>query len=1226
MALRVSLPGELYLDGIVVDPVAGIRRALGERGNHVDWAQPENFDDALMLRARERGAYVALRWVLNIALGMPMEPFTVWRRSANRREAALPIPNWYRAGDTFWWDGMTEMMRIELDVTTQVTAYGLPRADHDPVVTVTGGPGTIVLQGGPMLGVRLDIPTAVTFARGLSLTTMANGDGWTAIERVGLPLVPALETASYYDARKQGPMLALTDPLGAAVQRLDRWAPVFGWAPLAGLPPWVVPDTKRLIAEFGADLLPDLVAIMTAHPPPNVDAQRTAERPPRPLSEFTQMIGTQRYSLGGAGAPRAEIITRPLQALATGVASDTWASLALGFGTGAELGERSGRTGVLDDFMVTAPWRGLIKVAMKLAWPWPWGAPPPVFSSKEVDRELAAIVLSPVLRASPLAPSPLVAAPTYVEGAPKCDAPFASAVKIETPRSQLLPGRTTASGYGIARFDKPGAGEYRLRERPKARGWIPVGSMKPARAPEEPADPVLTDGLVMLRDSGVARPLTGAALNYQYAVAATDLFGQWSQWSTGWLALGPAGIQVPIVTVTRAQAAAGPGETDPCRVAVSAEIVWDASERSCLHLRLVVDVFDPFPAPPGPLGNPPDTPQPGLAAADITIGFDTGGMPTVVPPGVTVSPLHADETEATAADPFKTDDRRYRIAWPAIAVTYGTAKEKAVVVYAQAEERVRPGEWSSWGHAREMVIAPNPIPPPVPLPLPPEFPLWASLPNAAGLSYAPVEWSPTGAWRYRVYEATEAALLAACGQPGPVLTQGYGDRMQKLFDLHRDISHLAPLKAAYRKLGTEPILPPVQANGTMRFEALLPRGSSLIHCFVVVGVSETNMISGWPVPDANGRKGFFAFVIPQPLRPPMPEIQARVGSGGMPEITVRCAGATPVTSIRLYRATRPVLARQVGTMTSIAEIAPNPVSWRETVYTDLTAPAGWDRLQYRAVASVEDNPDKAGIAIASPASKAYALLFPPPGPPALALTEVSAQSTASAAIVKVTTDAPRRATPIGDFFLSWVKREKGPEPERGATTLAGIPDFASVGALIASTEAAGYIGGILHLRLARTAGAALALAVDLKDPLSRASHVLLDVPEYVPDPVPVISQFNVERHDTLLDRALWISLECSAPSPVDPAREWTLTSSFRRRIGGWMLPMISRSFRLSTVEIVASEAGIPGPSMVATQWVIRRIAGTGRFVLWVRATTPSIVSVTLTNSNGQSASRQGTSL
>jgi hypothetical protein len=1226
MAPRVSLPGEFYLDAIVVDPVAGIRRAIGEDGNWVDWAQPAQFDDSVILRARERGPFVALRWVLNIALGMPLEPFTVWRRSASRRETALPIPNWKQAGNTFWWDGLTEMMRIELDVTTQVKADGLPRADHDPVATVTGGPGTIVLQGGPMLGVRVSDPNAVTFARGLSLTTMANGNGWTAIERVGLPLVPSLETASYYDARQQGPMIALTDPLSAAVQRIDRWAPIYGWAPLAGLPPWVVPDTRRLIAEFGADLLPDLVAILQANPPPNVDAQRTAERPPRPLSEFTQMIGAQRFAFGGAGAPRSEIITRPLQALATGVASDTWASLTLGFGTGAEIGERSGRTGVLDDFMVTAPWRGLIKVPVKIAWPWPWNAPPAVFVSKEIDRELVAVVLSPALRAAPLAPSPLVAAPTYVEGAPIVDAPFASSVKIETPRSQLLPGQTRASGYGIARFDKPGVGSYRLRERPKARGWIPIGSIKPARAPEEPADPVLTDGLVMLRDSGVPLPISGAALNYQYAVAATDLFGQWSPWSTGWLSLGPGGIQVPIVTVTRARAKAGPGDTDPCLMVVATEIVWDASERSCLHMRLVVDVFNPFPAPPNPLANPPDTPQPGLTAADITVAFDAGGMPTGAPAGVTVTPLHADDKEVTAALPFIGDERRYRIAWDGIPVTYAGAHEKAVVVYAQAEERVRPGEWSGWGHAKEMVIAPNPIPPPVPVPLPPRFPLWASLPNAAGLSFAPVEWSPTGAWRYRVYEATEAALLAACGEPGPVLTQGFGARMQKLFDLHKDIANLAPLKAAYRKLGTEPILPPVQANGKMRFEALLPRGSSLIHCFVAVGVSETNMISGWPVPDVDGRKGFFAFAIPRKLQPPMPEIQARVGSAGMPEITVRCGGATPATSIRLYRAANAVLARNVGTMALITEIVPTPANWQETVHTDLAAPTGWDRLQYRAVASVDDNPDKADIAVASLPSKAYALLVPPSGPPALALTELSAQSTTTAAIVKVTTDAPRRTTPVGDFFLTWVKRQSGAEPARGATTLSGILDFASVGALIASTETAGSIAGDLHLRLTRTAGAALALAVDLKDPLSRTSHVLLDVAEFVPDPAPVISQFNIARHNTLLDRALWISLDCNAPIPVVPAREWTLTASARSRIGGFLRPVVSRTFSLSSVQVAASETEIPGPADVATQWVIRRIAGTGRFVLWIRATTPSIVSVTLTNSNGQSAMRQGTTL
>ena len=81
----------------------------------------------------------------------------------------------------------------------------------------------------------------------------------------------------------------------------------------------------------------------------------------------------------------------------------------------------------------------------------------------------------------------------------------------------------------------------------------------------------------------------------------------------------------------------------------------------------------------------------------------------------------------------------------------------------------------------------------------------------------------------------EAALLAACGQSGPVLTDGYGVRMQRLFDLHKVAANLPRIKAAYRKLGTEPIDPPVH-SGSKRLEALLPRGSNLIHCFIVVGV------------------------------------------------------------------------------------------------------------------------------------------------------------------------------------------------------------------------------------------------------------------------------------------------------------------------------------------------------------------------------------------------------
>ena len=123
----------------------------------------------------------------------------------------------------------------------------------------------------------------------------------------------------------------------------------------------------------------------------------------------------------------------------------------------------------------------------------------------------------------------------------------------------------------------------------------------------------------------------------------------------------------------------------------------------------------------------------------------------------------------------------------------------------------------------------------------------------------------------------------------------------------------------------------------------------------------------------------------------------------------------------------------VGTMTLVATLAPNPADWTTTTFTDATATPGWERLQYRAVAMVDDDPDHAGVAVDSLPSKAFALLVPPPGPPSLALTALAAQGTATAAIVRVDVAAPRRTSPVGDFLLSWVKRQGADEPERDAT-------------------------------------------------------------------------------------------------------------------------------------------------------------------------------------------------
>jgi hypothetical protein len=341
MVSRIGLPGEFFLDAAVIDQARALAIHEGDPTKE-DWANPGRIDPETQQRVKKAVPYIALRWVLNPVLGIPLAPFTVWRRPVIERDPPREISFWRAiSDDTYWWDGVSEMMRIELEVSEEITAFGLSRADHDPVATVTGGPGVIVLEGGPMLGVRVSSPGTVVSARGQSAYVLANGDGWIEVERVGLPVPEHLSGASYYDASDQGPVGEPTNPYDAAIGRLKRWAPVLGWPPLLGLDPWVMPEPQVLVEQFGTDLVADLIGVLDAHKPPDVDGQYRAERLPRPLPEFSQLVAGEPYKLGpGSEIERSEIVTRPLQVLTMAVASDTWASLALGFGTGAVLGKR----------------------------------------------------------------------------------------------------------------------------------------------------------------------------------------------------------------------------------------------------------------------------------------------------------------------------------------------------------------------------------------------------------------------------------------------------------------------------------------------------------------------------------------------------------------------------------------------------------------------------------------------------------------------------------------------------------------------------------------------------------------------------------------------------------------------------------------------------------------------------------------------------------------------
>lgn len=1216
MAPRAPLPGELVLDAIVVYPTRALDTQVGRRDT-ADWAHPVAWDERTLEHVKRRQPYVALRWVLNPGLGIPLEPFTVWRRPAAQREAATPIPGGHLTpGGRYVWDGISEVLRIEVDLVGEATVTGLGRAEVGEVQTVSGSAGqTVVLDAGPMLSLDVDNPGAVAAVRGQSLVTMANGAGWQPFEVVGLPWGPSLVGSTYYHGDKQGLVGGLVDPMTAAVHRLETWGPVLGWTPLAGLPPWQPPDPTRLVDEMQGNVLPDLAQVMTANPPPAVGAQ-VAATVVHKLDEVRQIVGARSKVLNGGGVgDSSEVTVRPLQALTSSIAVDTWASLALGFGTGDALatGDVASKGGY--DYMVTAPWDGLLQVPVPVNLP-PWfEQPEPFYVTEEVSRELAAIVLSPSVRPAPPMPTPLTAQVGLEEGADSVDQPYHSGVIVRTTRPDVRPRQPRTSGYSFARYDSPGVAAYQMREHPLAQGWIPVGSSEPVRSFGDPPDHELIPGTVMLRNSGVPRPVSGAPRAYQYAVAATDLFGQWSPWNATWLTLGAADVQAPVVAAVRAHAVVGAGDVDPCPLAVTTEVSWNARERSLGSLHLAIDVSVPTPAPPAPYDDPPDTPQGGPATVrDVVLTFASDGWPDPAPAGVTVTQMHDDDSLVTRGEPLE-DSHRYRIVVSDIDVTFAGQPELAVAAYAQAQETIRPGEWSGWAHTREAALAANPLPPPTPAPLPLVYPDWASLPDASGISYATVSWTPTGAWRYVVYEANEAALRAACGLPGPNLTDGYGERMQALFDLYWVSDNLVKLRSAYRKLGQVPVLPPVQFDGTMNVVTPLPRGSALVHCYIVVGVTESNVVSSWPLPDGDGRRGFHAFAIPHALRPATPEILASSnGSGGI-DVTARVGDKIPATSLRLYRTANAILSRSVGTMDLLTTVTPNPASWQRTVITDAAPPTGWSRVQYRVVAVTDDDPEHAGMAVPSEPSRAYAILNPPPSAPAVTLTPKVVGSTATVALVRVDTDALSRPTDVGNFTLSArVTRIGQPATRIGLADLTEVPTVASTAVLAASTTTpVAYVGGVLHLRLERNSGEEVGLAVDVADPIDRTTHVVLDIPAYVPDPAPVVT-LTATRVTGIVE----LLIGTNVTLPPDPSRDWVLRVATKRLMPWPPIPASSRTFLVSSIPTIATAADMPDPTLVPDPYAIRRIDGTGQILMWARSAVPLRVGVTLTNSESTS--------
>jgi len=813
--------------------------------------------------------------------------------------------------------------------------------------------------------------------RPMTKQQLADMGGWEMVERVGLP-VDAGWGDTGYSLGEQGRIGALRSPREAARSRLDRGAPRIGWAPLAvqladgphALPPWEPVDLDAYLDDLLAGRLVAGIHAMLRDRPNGLEQAAYEDREDDPAT----LPLKPRLLLGGAtalpGGVDASATWPPLGMTLLAAGTDPLASLALGFGTALyEQGEGD------DLYLVSMPYR-LER---------PGGDP--------LEFQLADIVgfedeLRPPDRPAELGARRIGRTRPQVTDGPALDSVGVSWRRTLNPQFALAADDRAASmGHAVGRLggDPPTDAILLARRPPHVGGWQPFAASKPAES-----QPVLfCDQRLRAAVDEQGNPI-GDPLGYRdvYAVAAQDVFGRYSGWSTVDFAGEAEPPQAPAVVAA----------TLDRDGTLTVDVGWDWSDRSPELIELV-----------GAYAHDPAT-----TVLDVQLVFH--GDPTPSASGGEAIPLDPERNPAgdwgaaQDRDPLEPETRFYRLRI-AVPLDFGGQRMRELQVRARGQchlhERVAPG-WNvgPFGAPRSAVVY-DPAPPPPPSV--PEAPQWASVPDAGGVSRALLEWpSDARAAGYAVYEATETSLLAALGRPAPDTARPLDERLATL-----RASDLPRLRPAFRRVRKEL----VRASGpTVSHEVELPRGSAVLHLYAITAVSHNQVESDWPATS----RGFVAVAAPRLARPHAPSLTAGVeaAGGGPPSVRleVELAPGPAVAELELYRSARADLAEDVDAMGPPLTTLQAPAA--QATFVDAGVEPSWQPLHYRAVAWSGRDDLRGVVEGRSPASAAVSVLLAPADPPGVAELRVDEPgSTATESLVSWSATAPVAATPVGSHLV-----------------------------------------------------------------------------------------------------------------------------------------------------------------------------------------------------------------
>ncbi|WP_156130319.1 hypothetical protein [Paenibacillus durus] len=849
-------------------------------------------------------------------------------------------------------------------------------------------------------------------------------------------------------------------PIRAALRRLKLGAPRTGWTRLSrsniSLPDWEPPDPEAYLDDLLKSRLLRGIEAMLRDLSNGRDHDKyvvkEAEAYPGQLNP--RLLLQQVQAVAGLHPP-ARSEWHPLGLLLMGAGTDPLAALALGFGT-ARIPD-----GEDDDLYMVTVRHGL------------------QVGDREYEFELADVVTVNLELPAPKAPTGLSARiiarnrPQVLDG-PVLENIGVSWDRSENPNYSFLPPNSTSHPvtYAVGRFGPESwRSEILLTRRPElVRGWHSFVASKP-----DQARPVIfTDHVVHLATISDSHLIANSqGLKCSYAVAAQDIFGRWSPWTTTFFQGPDEPPQTPSVLSVK---------LDPSGAAVI-DFSWDWSNRSPEFIELIGTYED----------------DPGSRLFTVRLQFSGYEQPESS--GFEVIPLDSKRELAAGwggaqdPDPSEPEVRFYRLS-TTIPIHFAGQRYRFFQAQARGQCHIHHLSIPDWNISPfsqpvgTAIYDPAPPPPPAV----PEVPQWASLPDIAGVSRAQLRWSGNSTIAgYVLYEATETTLLAALGLPGPDTSKPFTDRLAVL-----RTANLSGLRSAFRRVQKELI--PAATPETV-YEAALPRGSSVIHLYAVTAMSHNQVESSWP----DNSKKFIAVAAPKLAVPSAPSLEAAPVSKteqATVNLRIRLGHGAAVDQVELYRAANEKLAANADTMGP--PIATLQVAGSEISFTDNTLNPGWLRVWYRAVAWSARDDQRGVIEARSPASSAVSLLLTPNSPPEVIDLRVNESDSSSSEIwISWTSHAPVTVTPLGPHSIvletcgtagSVITRAE--ERLDAVTAVDNLKDLSAAepgGYTIVRTGEAGSYR--TYARLPRPAAdQAFSVTVKIIDPLGRIGRASANVP------------------------------------------------------------------------------------------------------------------------------------